>query len=260
MADSTRREALAGGLIACLASRDPELRDGLAFAALSAWMRGRLLSEALVADIGRRLLPWLAPSAADSDGFAKPFAALALSEVARVDRLHPFLSPALRDSLLQAGTAYLTSISDYRGFDSVSGWRHGVAHAADLLMQLALNPALGAAQHRRILDAVATQVAPAGHFYVYGEGERLARPVYFIARRGTLTESEWRTWLEGLVTPGRFPNWDLALSTQEGLARRHDLSQFLLALHYDVVATDDATAKRTLLPAVSAALAGLPAS
>lgn len=42
------------------------------------------------------------------------------------------------------------AICDYRSFDERDGWRHAVAHAADLLMRLALNPALTGTQ----LDAV----------------------------------------------------------------------------------------------------------
>jgi hypothetical protein len=257
--DSARREALALALVPCLTSADPELRDGLAFEALSTWMRGQRLSAPVVAEIGHRLLPAIAPSASDSGGFAKPFAALVLAEVARVDRLHPFLAAADRAALLEGAVTYLRSVSDYRGFDARAGWRHGVAHGADLLMQLALNPALGAAQHRRILDAVTEQVAPAGaHFYAYGEGERLARPVFFIAQRGTVTASQWRDWMARLATPGPFRDWTAALATQQGLARRHNLGQFLLVLYYDLTSASNETGKRDLLPVVSAALANLP--
>jgi hypothetical protein len=98
------------------------------------------------------------------------------SPVARVDRLHPFLTQAERYAFLMGGVTYLASISDYRGFDSVSG-----------------------------------------------EGARLARPVVF-------------------------------------MARRQNLSVFLLALYYDHVAGGDETAKRTMLPAVSATLESLPGS
>ena len=31
------------------------------------------------------------------------------------------------------------SVRDYRGFDAKQGWRHGVAHGADLLLQLSRN-------------------------------------------------------------------------------------------------------------------------
>lgn len=50
---------------------------------------------------------------------------------------------------------------DLRGFDAVQGWRHGVAHGADLLLQLALNPALRRVQAEALLAAIASQVLPA---------------------------------------------------------------------------------------------------
>ena len=159
--DPAERGALALGLLDCLADPDPALRDGLAYEALTTWLR----SDALDADTRRALLdtllPWIAPDAGPGDGFRAPFAALALSEVARTDRIAAWLDPAARDALVEAAAAYVASVDDYRGFDAAEGWRHGVAHGADLLMQLALNPALVDAQKRRLLDAVARQVAPA---------------------------------------------------------------------------------------------------
>jgi hypothetical protein len=96
-------------------------------------------------------------------------------------------------------------VRDYRGFVAGEGWRHGVAHGADLLMQLALNPALDKAQLDRILGRVARQVAPPGQAYVFGEPERLARPVLFAAARGLHTEAEWTAWLAqaAAAPPGR---------------------------------------------------------
>src|SRR5258705_220852 len=91
--------------------------------------------------------------------------------------------PAGRDANALQG---LLGVTDRRGFDATQGWRHGVAHGADLLLQLGLNPALSAAQLDAIVQAIASQVAPAGeHFYVYGEPERLARPIAYIAKRTT---------------------------------------------------------------------------
>ena len=59
---------------------------------------------------------------------------------------------------------------------------------ADLMLQLALNPALDKAQLDRMIAAVATQVTPPGEqFYVYGESARLARPVLYAALRGLHT-------------------------------------------------------------------------
>jgi hypothetical protein len=253
--DTARREGLAKNLLPCLASPDPALRDGIAFEALSAWMRAEQVTQPVLREIARTLIAQLAPGRADTAGFEQPFAALVLSEVARVDRLHPFFSPEERAALLQAAVTWVPTVRDFRGFDAHDGWRHGVAHGADLLMQLALNPAFGLTEHERLLEAVATQVAPPGeHFYIYGEGERLARPALFVARRGTVTAEHWSAWIRRIATPAPFKDWESALQTQAGLARRHNLYGFLVSLYISVAEGSDENAKRAVLPAVTEAL------
>ena len=233
-------EGAALGLLDCLADPDPALRDGLAYEALTTWLR----SDALDTDTRRALLdtllPWIAPDAGPGDGFRAPFAALALSEVARTDRIAAWLDPAARDALVEAAAAYVASVDDYRGFDAAEGWRHGVAHGADLLMQLALNPALVDAQKRRLLDAVARQVAPAGeHFYVYGEPERLARPVLFVLGGKAIGLDDWKAWLQGVAAPAPLATWRDAYASQAGLAKRHNTRAFLLALYAGTLGSDD---------------------
>ena len=179
--DVAKREALATALIPCLANPHPELRDGIAFEALSRWLRAKQLSTATQQTLFQSLLAQLQADTPDPAGFAKPFAALALSEVARSDRITPFLSPEDRANLVSAAIVYLQSVKDYRGFVAGEGWRHGVAHGADLLMQLTLNPAVDSDALARIVTAVQTQIAPSsGHSYIFGESERLARPVLLL--------------------------------------------------------------------------------
>ena len=255
--DPVRRRQLALGLLDCLGSPDPVLRDGIAFEAWSTWLRANQLDEAARAAALERLLPRIAPDAPQGAGFDAPFAALVLSEVARTDRVSPWMTPAMRERLLASGTAYLASVRDYRGFDAKEGWRHGVAHGADLLLQLALNPALDKPQLDRLFAALATQVAPEGHAYVYGEPERLARPLLYGALRGLHTEAEWKAWFEALATPGRAASWREAVGTQEGLARRHDLRAFLLAV-YAEIAEEQRPALAAMRPAVLDALKRVP--
>ena len=205
-----------------------------------------------------RLQPQIAPGAEDPDGFRAPFAALVLSEVARIDRIAAWMSPKQRNALLVAGADYLVSVRDYRGFDAGQGWRHGVAHGADLLMQLALNPALDRAQLDRILAAVATQVAPAGeHAYTYGEPERLARPVIFVLKRGLHDDVAWSLWLQGVVAPAPMADWSGAFGSQAGLAKRHNTRAFLLALYAGLQEGGD-EALRARVPAVVDALRKVP--
>ena len=249
--DDAARQVLALALLDCLGHPDPVLRDDLAFGALAHWMRARQLGPATMESVRLRLLPTIDPAAGDKLGFGAPFAALALAEVARADRLQPFLSAAQRDQLLHAGAAYLVSVRDYRGFDARDGWRHGVAHGADLMLQLALNPALGRTQVDVILAAVASQVIAAdAHFYVYGEGERLMAPVFYLGRRAMLSAREWSDWFLALTSRRARP----AAPTQASLAASHDLAGFLLPLYASLRESGDAQMQATLLPAVAAAL------
>jgi hypothetical protein len=249
VADAGERMALARGLLDCLGDPDPKLRDGIAYEALTEWMRSKQLDTAGLQDLRTRLLAIV--DGEDPQGFRRPFAALVLSEVARTDRIAPWMTPEERVTMVDAAARYEESVRDYRGFDAQEGWRHGVAHGADWLMQLALNPALERPQLDRILVAVASQAVPeAAHSYVFGEPGRLARPVLYVARRGLLSESEWEAWLVALVprlgpSPGyNDPAW---------LARRHDLLAFLTALYLEADQSDDANI-RALKPTVVAAI------
>ena len=248
--DDGRRQKLALGLIDCLADPDPVLRDEIGFEALSAWMRGEQLTPATMQSLRTTLLPRL--TAADPQGFSRPFAALALAEVARVDRRKPYLSPAERQELLAAASSYLSGVRDYRGYDEAAGWRHGVAHGADLLLQLALNPALGRAEHEAMLAAIASQVLPA-HSYIYGEGERLMAPVFYLARRDTLTTADWEAWLTRLLTTRK----PILPTSVAALAHSHNLKQFLYPLYASLSQSQDAAQRERLLPAVTRALKAL---
>jgi hypothetical protein len=256
--DDAQRSMLATGLVDCLADPDPALRDSVSFEALSAWLRAKQLPEATQRALHGALVRRLdAPD--DAQGFARPFAALALSEVARADRMHPFLRADERNALLESATRYLASVRDYRGFEPMAGWRHGVAHGADLLSQLALHPATTADDHRKILAAIGAQIAPAeGHAYIFGESERLARPILFIARRGTIDAAEWSRWIKAVSGPGSFLDWERALQSSAGLARRHDVGGFVLALYANLREGSDEASRQALLPAVVDALRTLP--
>jgi hypothetical protein len=250
MPDDAARNALARALTACVGSPDPALRDGIAFEGLARWLRARALTNetmiALADDLQARL------AAPDGPGFERPFAALVLSEVARADRIEAYLSAERRGELLDASVNYLASVRDYRGFDETEGWRHGVAHGADLMLQLSLNPAFGKPEVERIRDALATQVGTTEHFYIYGEPERIARPIIFMAQRGLISEAEWTQWFAQFTVTGDNP-----YMSQAGLARIHNIKAFLNAVLVGARMTQS-TADDVLIPGADAAFRALP--
>ena len=245
------RNRLARAMTGCLASPDPALRDGVAFEALAHWLRERLLNQATMLALADDLETRLA--APEGRGFERPFAALALSEVARADRVQAYLTPQRRSRMLDASIAYFSGVRDYRGFDERDGWRHGVAHGADLLLQLSLNPALGKLELERIRDAIAAQVSPSAQFYVYGEPERLARPINFMAQRGLIPEVEWTRWF-AQFPPAQGEN---LFASQAGLAQRHNVIAFLQSVWINARLSQN-TADDVLLPGSEAALRAMP--
>ena len=240
----------------CLRDTDPAIRDGKAYEGLTAILRSGTLPESSVRDLQTKLLDML--KADDPSAVTAPFAALVLSEVARVDRVSPYLTEAERTAFVQAAANYVSGVSDYRGFTDGDGWRHGVAHGADWLMQLTLNPNVSDADLGLIRDAVAGQVRSDGtHAYIHGEAARLARPVLFIARRGVYDQADWDAWFAKLSAPAPLESWNDAFKSEAGLAQRHNLNAFLNVLYVNADLSEDENI-RAILPGTLEAIKVVP--
>ncbi len=217
-------------------------------------MRGKQLTATTVGAIRDRLLPQLAPDFPDPTGFQQPFAVLVMAEVVRVDRVDAFMTDQQLQQLVDASARYLQAVRDYRGFDEREGWRHGVAHSSDLMLQLAVNPRTTKAQLDQMLAAIASQIAPASeHFYVYGEGNRLAQAVFYIAKRKLHTADEWRKWFEQVAAPAPLAKWADAWTSQRGLAKHHNTMAFLSAL-YVYVRESGAEFQELVVPSIVGAI------
>lgn len=232
VATAEERNGLAVRLLGCLDDPDPAIRDGVVFEGLSKWLRTKALTKETILTLDESLRKAL-DGPKDAGGFKRPFAALVLSEVARTDRLDPWYSDAARAGLVELAAASLTRVDDYRGYDNGAGWRHGVAHGADLVLQLGLNPKVDGAGLSLLMEAVRSQIAPAGPvFYTFGEPERLARAVVFTYRRGVLDAAFWDAWFTSVASPKPLSSWGSAFQSVEGLAKRHNTLTFLHALAF----------------------------
>lgn len=237
------RNLLATSLLSCLDDPDPTIRDGVVFEALSTWLRSKALTPTTILALEDSLRGTLM-GAKDAAGFRLPFAALVLSEVARADRIDPVFPDPVRADLVEVAASSLARVDDYRGFDPVEGWRHGVAHGSDLVLQLGVNPRVGAEGLRRLMDGIASQIAPSGPvFYTFGEPERLARAVVFTHKRGVLEAAFWEAWFAKIADPKPLRDWRAAFESVEGLARRHNTITFLHALAFAGRSTGDEAGK-----------------
>lgn len=230
VASAEERNRLAPALLSCLDDPDSAVRDGVVFEAISTWLRGKQLTAETIVALEASLHSTL-EGPRDDAGFRHPFAALILSEVARADRMEPVFSDSTREALVELAASSLMRVDDYRGFDPKDGWRHGVAHGSDLVLQLGLNPKVGADGLKRLMDAIATQVVAKGaHAYTSGEPERLARALVFTHRRGVIDPAYWDGWFAAVARPKPLTGWGAAFRSLDGLAKRHNTIAFLHAV------------------------------
>jgi hypothetical protein len=247
--DKTKKEALSLQLLNCLANSDAKIRDGIAFETLSFWLRNSQLSNVTHLGMFAYLTDVIESEVNDSNGVYQTFSMLVLSEIARVDRKTPFLTDAQRDRLVNIGTDFLTNLRDYRGFTDKEGWRHGVAHSSDLMLQLALNLKITKTQLNSMLDALASQVtANEQHAYIHGEPKRIAMAVLYIFLRKQHSVEDWNKWLSKVTTPSPFNQWQDVYKSENGLTKLHNTQSFL----YSLYATIKASKNETLIQMVPA--------
>jgi hypothetical protein len=160
-----------------------------------------------------------------------------------------------RAELVDHAARFLSGMRDYRGFTPGEGWRHGVAHGADLALQLGMNDALTAAQRQTLLDAVSRQVlADHRHAYRFGEGQRLARAALQLQLRLNPDAAAVQAWLDQLLAPlQKAQAWD-----ETALTDLHNLREFLWPLLAGVLDVSDAARRDALQAPLQKALRRLP--
>lgn len=226
-----QRNQTAINLLSCIGHKAPSIRDGVVYEASAKWLRQELLTTATINTMFKQLITRLKQKSTNENSLTQAFSALVLSEVVRVDRISPYLTEKQRQLVVDVATNYMQLINDYRGFDDSEGWRHHVAHTADIFLQLALNKRITKAQLEQMLLAINSQVSPKKHFYHYSEPKRLAMPMIYIALRDEFSVDEINRYLEYLANPAPFDSWQVVYSSNAGLSKLHNIRSFIYSFY-----------------------------
>ena len=190
-------------LDALFASRDPDVRDGVGFETVVAWVyRERKVSDAALAAATARWRDHLRcglGATGDDRVFLRSFSALALSIAAAADLKQPWRDKAAFDADLDAALTYLAGEKDLRGWVEGAGWAHAAAHTADWLKFLGRSPHLAPSQAARILEGIAAKLETTTEPFVRGEPERLAAAVVSLARRKDFDVAVFASWANRLA-------------------------------------------------------------
>ncbi|WP_414830602.1 DUF2785 domain-containing protein [Alteromonas sp. H39] len=243
---------LVNRLYACLASPDPTLRDDIGYQGFSVLLRQATPSQPILLALFERLSTDIATHVNDPHKVFLPFALLVYSEVIRTDRIFPVFTNAHRQQAIDTVSSYLDKQTDYRGFSEQVGWRHGLAHAADVILQLALNPALTHSQIKQsasvLLQHISPQNAPA---LTDGEPYRMARAIAYLMLREEVNVNDWKDIMRehGNSAP-RYPNWTDTYQSRAGLNYLHNKRAFFTSLVTQTVYQND-TRLETLTPEIA---------
>jgi hypothetical protein len=225
-----------------LASRDPVLRDEVAYGLAVAWIyRARLVADAEVRALAVRLRGNLRVPASEGDADAvlrRSFSALVLSVIAAADLRQPVLDDRERAATVEAATAYLRDERDQRGYDPQIGWVHATAHCADLLKFLARSPRLTKDDQRRIAEAVIARTDRPGPAFSWGEDDRLAQVWRALVLRADADLAPLDAWLERLP-PSWKALWKTPALETDAFARLRNAKHVLRSLHTGLAATKE---------------------
>ncbi|HEY7356476.1 MAG TPA: DUF2785 domain-containing protein [Ktedonobacterales bacterium] len=254
-------------LLALLSSTDPYLRDAIAYPILEAWISRDLYTaddlRAMAGQLSGNLKVGLGEQNTESV-FLRAFSALVLAEMVYHHNEHPFFEETDVRQILENALAYYPAEQDLRGYVSGLGWAHAIAHGADLLYVLAENSFLSASDLERIMQALATQIAPPiAHAYLYNEDQRITRAVLAALKRDLLTLPFLSAWLDRLTAfEGQKITFDGILTgeprlipSERGINVLHNTRQFLSALYVHLALDEQKPAIATdLAPLVLGAL------
>ncbi len=218
-------------LLSCLHSPAPSVRDDIGYMGIATLIRSGQVEIKMLRKAFNQLMTDISANKANKEGVYIPFAILALSEIVRADRISPFLTKQQRSDIIDTIDLHLKNLNDYRGFSDQDGWRHHVAHSADVLLQLSLNDMINEEQLRQMGQIILRSIRPnTVHFYHFNEPKRLARAMAYILMRQEVTMSHWRAELEKAIKPQGLSSWGETYKSQAGLAQQHNVYAFFSAL------------------------------
>ncbi|MCM3131318.1 DUF2785 domain-containing protein [Paenibacillus polysaccharolyticus] len=212
---------------------DAQLRDELIYTTLSHWIPGLSLTtselEHILTTVLDRdhLLYGLGETHSDSV-FTRSFSMLVIPLLFMRHALSPFLSSERIHQIKDVVYHNVREEKDYRGYDETKGWAHAVAHAADVLEDLAQYNELDEADLSTMLDLVYEKMTISDRVYSDGEDERMITPVMCILDRNILSQASIQQWIQ------RFGTVENESEFLPAFRQKNNIKNFLKSLYFRI--------------------------
>jgi len=232
-----RLDDLTQELFEMLGDPDPALREELACAVLSRWLRQGVYDDLLtgLADGAASGLVYRLGDDGTDSVFRRACSARILAEAIARNHVTDVAGPELVLAWGDRTAGWLVRERDLRAHIPGKGWARAPAHGADVLGMVARSRHLGVAELTVLLDVVADRLLTPTHYrLVDGETDRLAHAVMVILHRNLVPQKVLDPWVARLAAAIRPVG--PAADPEPRSAAVHNTDAFLRSLHLTLAA------------------------
>ena len=217
-----------------IGSLDIELREKLINSTMYHWiMKNKIpdkkLIEVLKMSIDKNHLFFGIGEKGTDSVFTRTFSILLIPLILIKHRESNFLSKEEIKVVYVKVVDYFLKEKDLRGYVEHKGWAHSVAHAEDVLDDLALCSEIEYKELLYILEIIKEKVCISNYVYINEEDERLVTAVISIINRGLISDKELCKWINSFSNykkTGLYPEDDNLLT---------NVKSFLRSLYFRII-------------------------
>lgn len=187
--EEENKDCIVKSMIEHIGTTDSELRDNLIYSSFYQLIREKnqveheLLDELLDLCLNDLLFKGIGENGTDTV-FTRSFTTLLIALILYRDNEDNFLSQDMilktKDKLID----YINLEKDLRGFVSVKGWAHSIAHVTDAVEELVKSPKIEREYYLKILKVLWSKVLVSTSVYIHNEDERILIPILEMMSNG----------------------------------------------------------------------------
>lgn len=187
--DEENKVKIVKSMIKHIGSIDSELRDQLIYGSFYQLIIEKniiehvMLVEILDLSLGDLLFKEIGENGTDTV-FTRSFTSLLIALILYRDNKDNFLSKSMVYKIKNRLIDYINLENDLRGYVSIKGWAHSIAHVADAFDELVKSPKVNQEFYIVILKTLWNKIFVSTSVYIHDEEERIIIPILEMLNRG----------------------------------------------------------------------------
>lgn len=183
------KDCIVKSMIEHIGTTDSELRDNLIYSSFYQLIREKnqveleLLNELLELCLSDLLFKGIGENGTDTV-FTRSFTTLLIALILYRDNEDNFLSQDMMLKIKVKLIDYINLEKDLRGYISVKGWAHSIAHVTDAVEELVKSPKIDRKYYLEILKVLWSKVLVSTSVYIHNEDERILIPILEMISNG----------------------------------------------------------------------------